>query len=59
MKVYIIDEETHERLVKISNALHAGSDAMRDQGHVLWLMLARFVGPMDIKDMQPAEGEGK
>lgn len=57
MNVYLIDEDTHERLVKISNALHAGSDAMRDQGHVLWLMLARFVGPMDIKVVQPAEGE--
>lgn len=57
MNVYLIDEDTHERLVKISNTLQAGSDAMRDQGHVLWLMLARFVGPMDIKVVQPAEGK--
>lgn len=59
MKVFIIDEDTHERLVKISNTLQAGSDAVRDQVHVLWLMLARFVGPMDIKEVLPAEGEKK
>lgn len=57
MKVFVIDEDTHERLVKINNTLQAGSDAMRDQGHVLWLMLARFVGPMDIKELKSEEGE--
>jgi hypothetical protein len=36
---YYIEEEVFEKLRRISDRLHSGSDAMRDEGHKLWLVL--------------------
>jgi hypothetical protein len=36
---YIITQEQRDKLASISTSLHSGSDAMRDQGHRLWLVL--------------------
>lgn len=37
--VYYLDADQLARLNQISDALHGGSDAMRDLGHKLWLVL--------------------
>jgi hypothetical protein len=36
---YFIEKEVFERLRRIEQRLHGGSDAMRDEGHKLWLVL--------------------
>lgn len=36
---YFVDEEVFEKLRRIEQRLHGGSDAMRDEGHKLWLVL--------------------
>lgn len=59
MKVYIMEEEVFERIKEIAAALHGGSDAMRDMGHKLWLLESCIFGPMDIKELRPAEEEKK
>ena len=38
-KGYFIEKEEFEKLRAISDRLHAGSDAMRDEGHKLMLAL--------------------
>jgi hypothetical protein len=39
---YFIEEEDFQKLRNIERRLHAGSDAMRDEGHKLWLVLNRL-----------------
>ncbi len=36
---YFIEKEVFEKLRRISDRLHGGSDAMRDEGFKLWLAL--------------------
>lgn len=36
---YFIEKEQFEKLHRISDRLHGGSDAMRDEGHKLLLVL--------------------
>jgi hypothetical protein len=36
---FFIDNEQYVALDKLSKELHGGSDAMRDVGHKLWLLL--------------------
>lgn len=36
---YYIEKEVFEKLRAIEKRLHGGSDAMRDEGHKLWLAL--------------------
>lgn len=38
-KGYFLEQENFEKLRAISDRLLAGSDAMRDEGHKLWLAL--------------------
>jgi hypothetical protein len=42
IKGYFIEEEDFQKLRNIERRLHAGSDAMRDEGHKLWLVLNRL-----------------
>ena len=37
--IYLIDEDQLRRIQEISSALHNGTDAMRDLGHKLWLVI--------------------
>ena len=39
---YFMEEEDLQKLRNIERRLHAGSDAMRDEGHKLWLVLNRL-----------------
>ena len=39
---YYIEKEVFEKLRRISDRLHGGSDAMRDEGHKLGLALREF-----------------
>jgi hypothetical protein len=39
---YLIEEEDFQKLRNIERRLHSGSDAMRDEGHKLWLVLNRL-----------------
>ena len=43
MKVFLIDEDQITKLRAIEQRLHSGSDAMRDEGHKLWLVLKEVV----------------
>ena len=36
---YFVEKEAFEKLRRIEQRLHGGSDAMRDEGHKLWLVL--------------------
>ena len=36
---YFIEKEQFEKLRRIAGRLHNGSDAMRDEGHKMWLVL--------------------
>lgn len=36
---YFIEKEVFEKLRRIAGRLHNGSDAMRDEGHKMWLVL--------------------
>ena len=36
---YFVEKEVFEKLRRIEQRLHGGSDAMRDEGHRLWLVL--------------------
>jgi hypothetical protein len=38
-QAYVIFQEQRDVLKGICDRLHAGSDAMRDEGHKLWLIL--------------------
>lgn len=38
-KGYFVEKEAFEKLRQIEQRLHGGSDAMRDEGHRLWLVL--------------------
>jgi hypothetical protein len=42
--VYYLDGDQLRVLNAISDALHSGSDAMRDLGHKLWLVLNQVKG---------------
>jgi len=42
IKGYFLEEEEFQKLRNIERRLHAGSDAMRDEGHKLWLVLNRL-----------------
>ena len=36
---FFVEKEVFEKLREIEKRLHGGSDAMRDEGHKLWLVL--------------------
>ena len=36
---YFVEKEAFEKLRRIEQRLHGGSDAMRDEGNKLWLVL--------------------
>ena len=40
--ILYMDTEQYEKLQKIERELHAGSDAMRDAAHRLWLRLSEI-----------------
>ena len=38
MQCYFVDEDQMKKFGEIYRRLHSGSDAMRDEGHKLWLL---------------------
>ena len=44
IKGYFLREEDFQKLLNIEQRLHAGSDAMRDEGHRVWLILNNIEG---------------
>jgi hypothetical protein len=50
---FLLDAESMDKLRKISERLQGGSDAMRDEGHKLWLIL------QEVVEVPPAWVEGE
>lgn len=44
MNIYYVDEDQLRQLSELSDSLQSGSDAMRDAGHRLWLVLRQIEG---------------
>ena len=44
IKGYFLSEKDFQKLRNIEQRLHAGSDAMRDEGHRVWLILNNMEG---------------
>jgi hypothetical protein len=43
-QAYVVFQEQRDVLKAICDRLHSGSDAMRDEGHKLWLILNQMKG---------------
>jgi hypothetical protein len=57
--LHIVEEDAMAKLKGIAHRLCAGSDKMRDEGNLLWVLIYQMpeISIDDIKCNQPTQGE--
>ena len=55
MSIFYLTGEQMEKLCAIEKRLHSGSDAMRDEGHKLWLIVNTVREYQEVVDVRAVE----
>lgn len=57
--IYYLDGDQLQKLRDMVNRLHSGSDAMRDEGHKLWLLVNYVSDFQEVVDPDQPKGAVK